>query len=89
MSIQIKQKKGYPDSTGKMHALHIDALKSQSLININKAVDERQGSTSVQQFISENVEVVKDYIKYQVDMKVSANKKAKPKARPKTKTVPA
>lgn len=75
--MKIKQQKGYPDSSGTVHHLLVDAQKAQSEIDLAKKMTEA-GDMSFMEFINKNSSEVLEYIKYNcVKKKPAPKKKAK------------
>lgn len=80
MAQKIKKQSGYPTSDGQMFDKYQDAVKYQSKLDLDKAVDECEGTTTTADFIKEHAEVVSEYIKYHckpAKPKTAAKKPAK------------
>ena len=75
MPQKIKMQKGYPTSDGQMFDKYADAVKHQAKIDLDKAVDECEGTTTTAEFIKGDSEIVSEYIKHH------CAKPAKPAAR--------
>lgn len=73
--MKIAMQKGYPDTNGKVHTKLADAQKAQSAIDLDKAVESLDGSTSIIEFIDKNPEVVREYMKYNCKKPKPAPKK--------------
>jgi len=63
MKNRIKMKKGYPTSDGVMHDKYVDAIRSQTLIDLvdtckKEGIDEKM----IIEFLKNNSVVVSDYI---------------------------
>ena len=75
MAQKIKMQKGYPTSDGDLFDKYQDAVAHQAELDLNKAVDKCEGTTTTADFIKENTEVVSEFIKYHGKKKTTKKQK--------------
>ncbi len=76
MPTKILKQTGYPTTDGKSFQKHIEAIKHQTKINLDEAVNKCEGEIITQKFIKDNSEIVSEFIKYHCPK--SPAKKRKP-----------